>query len=701
MKGINFIFGIHNHQPVGNFDFVLDYAYKHSYLPFLKVLLEFPKIKISIHNSGYLFKYLTDKYPEYKELLLELVKKGQVELLTGGFYEPIFPSIPEEDRKNQILKLTKFIEENFSFHPRGMWLAERVWEQSIVKNLHDAAIEFTILDDEHFLLTGLSGEKLYHYYITEYESKTLSLFPISKELRYLIPFRDPEKTIEFLKSIAGTNRLVVLADDGEKFGVWPGTYELVYSKEWLRKFFTLISENSDWIEILTFSEAIDKFPPEELIYLPEASYHEMMEWALPPELTVELQEVMSLFSNNKYEKYKKFLRGTFWRNFLVKYNEANNMHKKMLNIGNRIREIGLMNNVKIYDSLLKAQANDAYWHGVFGGLYLPHLRASIYKNLIKAEKEIDKSLYKEDLLVAEEKDFDKDGKNEIVIKNKILSLYIKPSYGGSIFEIDYKPKLLNITDTLKRRFEAYHTKIKEAQAPGKEEGKSIHEIIVAKEKNLENYLIYDWHNRYSLMDHILREDTTCEKFYRVRYGEQGDFTIMPYNYSIENYSDFARVSLTREGHIWVKDSFLPLTLTKDVLISSDDSSIRIDYSFQNKSFIDYPIWFGTEFNFSLFERENKGKYFEYPNGRRSYFGDLHEELDIDEFTIYDTVLGFKMAFIFDIPITLWHYPIDTVSQSEAGFERTFQALGLLISFKNHISINDIISFSFNIKLEDI
>ena len=693
MKGIIFAFGIHNHQPIGNFDFVIDDAYRKAYLPFLKVLLDFPKIKVSIHNSGYLFEYLVNKYSEYKELLLELVEKEQVELLSGGFYEPIFPSIPGRDRRAQISKLTRFIEDNFSYHPRGMWLAERVWEQEIVKDLVASGIDFTILDDEHFYLAGLSGEDLYNYYVTEYESYLLSLFPISKELRYLIPFKDPEKSIAFLKSASGQGRILVLADDGEKFGVWPGTYDLVYNKNWLRDFFSLLTENSDWIELLTFSEIVEKIPPKSLVYLPDGSYREMTEWALPSELTLELQEAEEIFSKDeRYAKYRKFLRGTSWRNFLVKYDEANNMHKKMLYLSQKTEDNSLA-----YEYLLRAQANDAYWHGVFGGLYLPHLRANIYKNLIKAEKVIEKDVG----LIVEDIDIDRDGKKEVILKNQDLSLALKPSYGGSIYELDYRKKDLNITDTLRRRFEAYHTKIKQAQSPGEEEGKSIHEIVVAKEEGLENYLVYDWHNRYSLMDHFLKDGTKIEDFYRTKYGEQGDFTILPYKYNIEKGEDIIRISLLRKGHVWVEDEFLPLNLNKDIFMLKGDSAIRIDYSLHNVSFMDYDVWFGIEFNFSLFERENPRKYIEYPNGERSYFNRLHEQRDVEEFAIYDNVIGLKIEFFFDIPVLLWHYPIDTVSQSEAGFERTFQALGILISFRPKIYKNDIFPFSFNIKFGDL
>ena len=51
MKKINFLFGIHNHQPVGNFEHVFEECFQNSYLPFIEILERHPGIKISLHTS--------------------------------------------------------------------------------------------------------------------------------------------------------------------------------------------------------------------------------------------------------------------------------------------------------------------------------------------------------------------------------------------------------------------------------------------------------------------------------------------------------------------------------------------------------------------------------------------------------------------------------------------------------------------------
>jgi 4-alpha-glucanotransferase len=152
-----------------------------------------------------------------------MVRRGQLEIISGGFYEPILSVIPPQDQQAQIAKLTEKIRELFDYDPVGMWLAERVWEQPLASVLHDAGIKYVLLDDTHFISAGLREEDLNGYYLTEDKGKTLAAFPISKALRYTIPFAAVDETIRVLRDAASESgaNIVCFADDGEKFGVWP------------------------------------------------------------------------------------------------------------------------------------------------------------------------------------------------------------------------------------------------------------------------------------------------------------------------------------------------------------------------------------------------------------------------------------------------------------------------------------------------
>ena len=106
MSKVYFAFGIHNHQPVGNFDFVFEDAFNKSYLPFLQMLKKHPKIRIALHFTGILLGWIRDHHPELIDMVKKLVLRNQIEMMTGGYYEPILSIIPENDRVGQIMKLT-------------------------------------------------------------------------------------------------------------------------------------------------------------------------------------------------------------------------------------------------------------------------------------------------------------------------------------------------------------------------------------------------------------------------------------------------------------------------------------------------------------------------------------------------------------------------------------------------------------------
>ena len=132
---LTFCFGVHNHQPVGNFEHVLVAATARAYRPFLERLRDRPEVRLTMHWTGGLLEWLRDHSADTFGLLGAVVARGQVELLTGGFYEPILAILPDHDKVGQIQHLTEFIRAHFGVRPRGMWLAERVWEPQLPRPL--------------------------------------------------------------------------------------------------------------------------------------------------------------------------------------------------------------------------------------------------------------------------------------------------------------------------------------------------------------------------------------------------------------------------------------------------------------------------------------------------------------------------------------------------------------------------------------
>lgn len=700
MKRIKFAFGIHNHQPVGNFDFVFEHAYQHSYQPLLETLSGFPRFKVNLHYTGILLEWIERHHPDHFDLIRNMVASGQAEMMSGGFYEPILAVIPESDGVGQIKKQNEYIKKHFHTAPQGMWLAERVWEPTLPKVISRAGIQYTVIDDTHFRYAGLKQEDLWGFYITEELGHKTYLFPISQKLRYTIPFEDPEETLNFFREIATEdgNRLVVFADDGEKFGVWPNTYDHVYREKWLEKFISAVIENSDWIEMVHFSEAIKKLKPLGTIYLPTASYAEMMHWALPAKSFKDYEEFEEYLKREElFEEVNVFVRGGFWRNFFSKYSESNNMHKKMLYLSQKADELqqksGSIRIKKAKDHIWAGQCNCPYWHGVFGGLYLNHLRNAIYQNLIEAEKlldEVERSLG-EPVRRMKVEDINKDGFNEILLEGKNFSLYFSPEFGGKLFELDYKPVNRNFLDTLTRREEGYHQKLLELARQNKEQDEkkdqpevaSIHDMLVAKEEGLEQYLHYDWYEKKSYIDHFIDQNTTMEDFYQVRYKELGDFVNQPYLVKQKGNSQHGLyVELEREGNVWVKEEFLPLIVRKRIEMDDKKQIITARYSLKNPNSETIKIRFAVEQNFGMLAGQAPDRYYisEDRDLGKPFLNTRGELKSASNIGLVDESIHTAIVLQSDRKGNIWYFPIETISLSESGFERVYQSSSIVFVF---------------------
>lgn len=628
-----------------------------------------------MHFSGLLLQWLGEKHPEYTSKLKDLNTKGQIELLTGGFYEPILPAIPDRDKIGQIGKLTKYIEEHFSFTPKGMWVTERVWEPHLPRPISEAGVEYTILDESHFRYAGLTQrEDICGYYSTEEQGYTTAVFPISYELRHAIPYKTVTEVVEIVKSFATEQGqgLICFADDGEKFGAWPGTHKSVYEKGWLEKFFEKLEE-TPWIKIITFSEYRKKFPPLGRLYIPAASYPEMTEWALQ---TSSQKAFVNVLKHAK-EEVKQFLRGGMWRNFLVKYPEANNLHKKQLYVSHKVEKVKELEvKTRAQEDLWRGQANDAYWHGIFGGLYLPHLRSSVYQHLIKSEYLVDMYLHRGGpWLDVEITDYNKDLMEEILVNSDKLNLYFCPAQGGQLFELDYKVRFCNFQNLMSRREELYHEKVGKP-GPLHDGLRSIHESRTAKEHGLEKRLHYDWYPRYSLIDHFLHPHTTMEAFSKSKYGEQGDFVDQVYHFDVERSHEQVSIKLWRDGHVWVGKEFHPLRVEKRISIPRGQSHFSVELHLSNGTAHSLPVWYAPELSFSFLSATDPASGLHFDSQAIS-FSDRLEMKAITDLILKDNLRKVQIGLSISKPAQLWTFPIETVSQSESGFERIFQGTVLL------------------------
>ncbi|MCI0335328.1 MAG: DUF1926 domain-containing protein [Planctomycetes bacterium] len=684
----------HNHQPVGNFDGVFEQAYRDSYCPFLDVFEEYEDLPIALHTSGSLMEWLAARRPEYVDRLAALVAAGRLEIVGGAYYEPILTMIPRRDRIGQITRYAEWLADRFGTPINGMWMPERVWEQSLTNDLVDAGVRYTLLDDFHFKNAGLDEDQLHGYYITEDDTKLLAVFPGSEKLRYAIPFREPEETINYLRPIAERQpgAVVAFGDDGEKFGVWPGTKEHVYENGWLRRFFDTLVANRSWLSVVTPTEALDQVPPLGKIYIPEGSYREMTEWALP---TAHLNEFVQLKHRleheGRWQEVAPFIRGGYWRNFKVKYPETNEMYARMQMVSRRLNDLdgagsngkrwtGRFSDQSLLDQaraeLYRGQCNCGYWHGAFGGAYLPHLRNAVYQNLINADNLLDaaegRGLGETDRAWVEltSDDYNLDGRPEVRLASNRLMALVSPPYGGHLYELDVRPICHNLLATLSRREEAYHEAVRGGEKAPVDDVASIHDRVVFKQANLDQRLQYDRYRRKSLVDHFYSNDVSLDSVAAGNYQEFGDFVTGPFEAKLRRNPDRMQLQLTRDGRLGDR----PVRITKGLTLEAGGESFEIAYRLEGLPPGEC-VHFGVEFNFAGLPAGIDDRYFH--DARGQSLGQLGTRLDLantDYLGLTDEWLGIDVELQSDQPMHVWTFPIETVSQSEAGFELVHQSV---------------------------
>src|SRR6266850_936327 len=99
---VTLLLAIHHHQPVGNLDEVFAAAFARCYAPVLGILARHPAVRVAVHHSGPLLDWLVAHEPAYLRDVETLAARGQIEIVGGGYYEPILAALPARDARGQL-----------------------------------------------------------------------------------------------------------------------------------------------------------------------------------------------------------------------------------------------------------------------------------------------------------------------------------------------------------------------------------------------------------------------------------------------------------------------------------------------------------------------------------------------------------------------------------------------------------------------
>ena len=649
---LSLLFGVHAHQPVGNFTEVLDDAHQRCYGPFISTLYRYPRFRFAAHFSGWLLDYLLRVYPEDMVLLKQMAARGQLEMVGAGDTEPVLAVIPYRDRISQLNALSERLLAAFGQRPQGAWLTERVWEATVVPALADAGIGYATVDDYHFLCAGQDAGKLNGFFTTEEDGRRLDLYPISEALRYRLPFAPAHEAVAYIESLAQTGEAAAIYfDDIEKFGIWPETYAWVFEQGWLTQFIEGVLA-SQVIRTETFSAHHARARTHGIVYLPTTSYIEMNEWTLPAQVAARYGDLIAASkASGRFEGEKAFLRGGIWKNFFSVYPESNWMHKRMLSLSQRLQALPKDHASERMQVLLhEAQANDAYWHGLFGGLYLPHLRRAVYHAIVELEGLLDVVKARPAMLRV---DADLDGNDEIFLNNRAVQAVVRLDGSASVIELDAYRLRHNFGDTLRRQPEHYHHKTPvdgPAAAQHSDGISSAHDRIGFKHIVTQDDLVYDVTGRTLFRDTL--------------HGADGSVAALDYALQASTGDTLSFVAPTSAG-----------ALHKHIAIL--EGQLRVTYQLPEK----LHGRFSTEINLAMPSCDGPAGRFvlngEIPGG----FGQPLIVQALDQISLEDDVLGGSLLLGVSPPARFAAQPLFTVSQSEAGFEKIMQAVTLQLNWQ--------------------
>ncbi|MGA2974869.1 MAG: alpha-amylase/4-alpha-glucanotransferase domain-containing protein [Spirochaetia bacterium] len=669
MAKTRIIVGTHNHILLGRDDAAAESLYQESCKPLLAVLYRYPDFPVALHYSGILMEWLEERHPEFLTLLGEMVGRGQVEILGGGYYDPILPLIPMNDKLGQLEKMTTWLRVRFETRPRGCWIAEKIWEPSLASVLRASGIDYTFVEDVQFAMAGATESGLYQAFLTEDQGKIITVFPLSSPLTDLAASAAPADAVAFLRDLSrsegnGQPVAVVLIDGAATAGS-------LLRNDWLEGFIRLASENAEWLDPATPGQYLRDNPPTRRLFIPSSASADVMRWALAPDRRAAYNHVRALASER--DGGGQFVMGGHFRNFLSRYPEAWLMYAKMMNTHILVNQVrgDKYKKKAAQNELWKGQCHHAYWHGGAGGIYENCLRKAVYQSLIEAEKITRATEIFAPSIISV--DYDMDNSIEYLYQGSELNAYIH-SRGAALFELDFLPASWNYLDTMVDRENGN-------DADGQAHGGAMKPCFA--------------YQRKAFIDHFFSVGCVIRDFEAGTLPERGDFVAGQYDL-VELNRALPELLMRRDGAVLGEGVSQPVRIEKRFVFRP--RSIDVYYRVTNQGEHDVAARLGVEINVSLAARSaDSGRLFLLDEDRKKEIGTDTAEIDgVQGLLVRDVRNEVSVTLSSALAFRFWNMPVETPAQAPGSGRKEFQShcfvplwdLSLRTgeTWENHISV---------------
>lgn len=440
-------FGLDVSLPVCSSHPVQDKVLQKHLKQFFTALNRMDGMPFVLNLSGSVLEWIETRHAEYFTLIKDFIEKKQLEVIGPGYYEPLLPLIPPQDRVGQLEMTTDFISSRLGKRPRGCWITGSAWDSSIISNLHSCGFNYTFLDKKLILSNSPCDYQGTLPVISEYLGKSITIFPIDSET--LFNSETPENLLTQLFESSDRDEVNLFTIFIPLTSVPDYFHSEKGKNSWFEDFVEASREITGCsFEFLLPSQVYASSIPRIVSYVPVGASAFVNQWG---KLNPKNDGKCPVEKNSIY-------------NFLLKFPEAKELYSKMQYINTVVNQIRgdkeRKNDGRGF--LYKAQNCEGFWFTGKNGVLNRANRSLAYKNLMEAELISRKT----ECFVSSAAtfDYDGDGLREYLFSFEDINYYIR-SYGGCIFLLEDLKSLWNYGDTSLNRDlaghpgDTYHKKI--------------------------------------------------------------------------------------------------------------------------------------------------------------------------------------------------------------------------------------------------